>query len=170
MPWARCREQFLHFRCVCGHEFSVYLFIAEHNYCAPQKFSRCTESPILKNHLGEVWIGISSLARRSGFPLINNHFDSGCADRMSGSSEFAVAPKSTHPVTEFSQRHYSLGSSCSPFQTVFVMESSQNRLGHHMMIDRNLVSAGFALLGAGLRIGNARSEAGMWTADRKSVV
>jgi hypothetical protein len=33
-----------------------------------------------------------------------------------------------------------------------------------MMIDRNVVSAGFGLLVAGPRIGNARSEAGMWPA------
>jgi hypothetical protein len=33
-----------------------------------------------------------------------------------------------------------------------------------MMIDRNVVSTGFALLEAGPRIRNARSEAGMWSA------
>src|SRR5262249_13425189 len=44
------------------------------------------------------------------------------------------------------------------------MESAQNRLGHHMMIDRNVVSAGFGVLVAGARIGNARYEAGRWPA------
>ena len=53
--------------------------------------------------------------------------------------ESAVAPQSTHPATKFSQRYYFLGSSCSPFQTVFVMEPTQNRLGHHMMIDDQLL-------------------------------
>ncbi|MGO9518494.1 MAG: hypothetical protein ACLPND_15775, partial [Candidatus Korobacteraceae bacterium] len=50
----------------------------------------------------------------------------------------------------FSQLHYSSWkSSRASFQTVFVMEPTQHRLGHNLVINRNAVSAQFGPLMAG---------------------
>ena len=43
------------------------------------------------------------------------------------------------------------------------MQSTQNGLGLNLVIDRNVVPAGFDLLVAGPRSRNSRSEAGMWS-------
>jgi len=70
-----------------------------------------------------------------------------CADRTNGPIESAAARKSTHRARVFSQRHYSSGrSSSTSFQTVFVMESTQDGLGHNLLINRNVVSAQFGPL------------------------
>jgi hypothetical protein len=69
------------------------------------------------------------------------------ADRTSGPIGFVVVPKSTHRSTGSSQLHYSLRwSSGALLQSVLVMQPTKNRLGHHLMIDRNMVSASFGLL------------------------
>src|SRR5260370_27236298 len=62
----------------------------------------------------------------------------------------AAARKSTHRATVFSPLHFSSGkSSRTSFQTVFVMESTQDRIGHHLVINRNAVSPLFGPLRAG---------------------
>src|SRR6516165_5529553 len=67
-----------------------------------------------------------------------------------GPIESAAARKSKDRARVFSQLPFSSGrSSRTSFQTVFVMESTQDRLGHNLVINRNAVSAESGLLLAG---------------------
>src|SRR5215470_10787078 len=95
-------------------------------------------------------------------PEVRNPDSCGCADRTSDSVESVAELKSVHPATGSSRLHCSsAGSSGLPLQPVLVMESVQNRLGHHAMASRNIVTAEFGSLIAGFRLGHARAEAGM---------
>src|SRR5262249_34234753 len=65
----------------------------------------------------------------------------GCADRTSDSSGSAAVPKPARPATGFSRLARPLSESRrTPFQSVFVMQSVQNRLGHNLMTGLNMVA------------------------------
>ena len=71
-------------------------------------------------------------------------------ERTNGPIESAAARKSKDRARVFSQLRFSSGrSSRTSFQTVFVMESTQDRFGHNLVINRNAVSAESGLLLAG---------------------